>query len=84
LIFDHYAGFYLNLHTGGITVIALVISGIPDTKLDSEVKALVKSNWAGLVFLLLLALNWGGITYPWNPATIIGPLCAAICVLFIF
>jgi hypothetical protein len=44
LIPNHHTGFYLNLPVGAITVTTLIISGIPDAKLKSEVKTSVKEQ----------------------------------------
>lgn len=82
------SGFYINLPIGGFVAALLVFTHVPDqlpkppplavlktlpTKLDLIGFAL----FAPAVIQLLLALQWGGITYAWNGAKIIGLFCGA-------
>lgn len=83
-------GFYLNLPIGGLTVATLALIQIPDAKvrLEAGSKLSLKEKlnrldipgfalFAPAVAMLLLALQWGGSSYPWNSATIIGLFCGA-------
>lgn len=81
-------GFYLNLPIGAITFAALAFIRIPDARVEDEVKPSLKHQlgrldlpgcaiFAPTVIMLLLALEWGGVSYPWNSATIIGLFCGA-------
>lgn len=73
--------FYINLPFGGVTVAALFfflppIKG-PEVSSVSIVEKLKKVDFIGLLIFiptvtcLLLALQWGGSTYPWNDGRII-------------
>jgi MFS family permease len=87
--------FYINLPLGAITGVILAFIHIPDGKL-----ATAKATWKQqvkrldlpgfLLFtptctMLLLALEWGGTTYSWKSATIIGLFCGSVglCVVFV-
>jgi hypothetical protein len=71
--------FYINLPVGGVVVaiIILVLQTKPSQNTDTIRQQLVKLDPYGtIVFLpgvlcLLLALQWGGTTYPWGSARII-------------
>lgn len=79
-------GFYINLPIGAATIIVLAIMRIPDAKVTVETKPSIKAQIHGLdlpgsaifapaIVMLLLALDWGGVSYPWNSAKIIGLFC---------
>jgi MFS family permease len=87
--------FYINLPFGAITGVILAFIHIPDGKL-----ATAKATWKQqvkrldlpgfLLFtptctMLLLALEWGGTTYSWKSATIIGLFCGSVglCIVFV-
>ncbi|KAF9888974.1 hypothetical protein FE257_008144 [Aspergillus nanangensis] len=75
--------FYINLPAGAITVISLGLIRIPDARVSrnegpvaipEQIKRLDLPGcalFASSVISLLLALDWGGVTYAWNSATII-------------
>jgi len=71
--------FYINLPVGGVVVavILLILQTKPSQNTDTLRQQLVKLDPYGtIVFLpgvvcLLLALQWGGTTYPWGSARII-------------
>ncbi|RDL40972.1 uncharacterized protein BP5553_00951 [Venustampulla echinocandica] len=89
--------FYLNLPVGALTASFLSFITIPDSKLSGgPKKATIKEQLARLdlqgfaiftptCIMLLLALEWGGVTYKWDSATIIGLFCGAVvlCGLFL-
>ncbi|KAG0003606.1 hypothetical protein BGZ80_011082 [Entomortierella chlamydospora] len=82
--------FFINLPIGAVTIVAVVkLLHLPHTK--GSFKEKIKridflgslSLVCGLV-LVLLPLNWGGSTYPWNSPRIIALFCAGVVVLSIF
>ncbi len=81
-------GFYINLPIGGIVAALIVFVHIPDQVAKppfrkSVVKSLHTLDLAGFVLFagwaiqLLLALQWGGTTYPWNSSRVVGLFCGA-------
>lgn len=86
--------FYINLPCGGVATILLVFFlSVPARKDAGErtlVDRLLKLDLIGFSFFapaaiqFILALEWGGIQYPWNSATIIGLFCGAFGMLLIF
>ncbi|KAI1776008.1 putative MFS aflatoxin efflux pump [Hypoxylon cercidicola] len=85
--------FYINLPFGGIAmfVIAFLLH-VPDretTKISVKAK-LAQLDALGTTFLipgvvcLLLALQWGGLTYPWNNGRIIALLTLGIALFIAF
>lgn len=75
-------GFYINLPCGAVTVLALGLIRIPDARVRFEHAASVTQQiwrldlpgcglFASSVVMLLLALDWGGVTYAWGSPTII-------------
>lgn len=87
-------GFYINLPLGGATALFLLFIKIPDQRHKARGKrlkeALHELDLVGFaivcpaVVMFLLALNWGGNTYPWRSAAIIGLLCGALLAICIF
>ncbi|KAF4627086.1 hypothetical protein G7Y89_g11074 [Cudoniella acicularis] len=88
--------FYLNLPFGVITGAILSVTHIPDSSMTSTTPATTKQQFARLdlpgfaiftpaCIMLLLAFDWGGVSYPWKSATIIGLFCGAVgaCGIFI-
>ncbi|KAG0291755.1 hypothetical protein BGZ96_004871 [Linnemannia gamsii] len=82
--------FFINLPIGAITLVVVVkLLHFPRVK-GSLIEKLKRIDFlgalslvAGLV-LLLLALNWGGSTHPWNSGIIIGLLCGGAAVILVF
>ena len=81
-------GFYINLPIGGVVAALLVFTHVPDQLPKPPLLAVLKTLPAKLdligfalfapaIIQLLLALQWGGITYAWNGAKIIGLFCGA-------
>lgn len=89
-------GFYLNLPIGAVTVTVLSIVRVPDAKVTVESKPSIRAQinrldlpgsaiFAPAIAMLLLALDWGGVSYPWKSATVIGLLCGSagtFCLFF--
>ena len=67
--------FYLNLPLS-LLALFMIITGMPAT--SRRAKAKIDFSGAGLVIVaagaLMLALSWGGETYPWSSPTIVGLL----------
>ncbi|KAK9236192.1 major facilitator superfamily domain-containing protein [Lipomyces kononenkoae] len=87
--------FYINLPLGGAVAIPFVLFiKLPVTRLTTSnltvVQKILKIDLIGFLgfasacVMCLLGLEWGGETYPWNSATVIGLLCGGfigfICV----
>ncbi|PMD64171.1 MFS general substrate transporter [Hyaloscypha bicolor E] len=80
--------FYINLPIGGFVAVLLIFIHVPDQLPKPPPLAVLKTLpekldltgfalFAPAVIQLLLALQWGGITYTWNSAKIIGLFCGA-------
>ena len=94
--FTNFLGFYINLPIGALSAIFLFLINIPDrldkarAKKATVLSTLSKLDLVGFslftpfTIMFLLALEWGGIEYPWNSATIFGLLCGAGGTLVIF
>ncbi|KAJ5672711.1 MFS general substrate transporter [Penicillium longicatenatum] len=90
--------FYINLPIGGLAVLALLFISIPEHSL-SRPEQQPETKFASLFsdldiigFLLLgptlvmflLALEWGGTTYPWNDTMVISLFCGSAGNLALF
>ncbi|KAI1323797.1 MFS toxin efflux pump [Xylariaceae sp. FL0255] len=79
--------FWINVPVGGVTILVLVVlfknsknQKIPQRSLAFKLKQLnlfALFIFSGSIVSLLLALEWGGSTYPWNSSTIITLLVVA-------
>jgi MFS family permease len=86
-----YTGFYINVPIGGVVGAIILAIAIPE-KSRPEVgfkrfQALDLPGFAMLaptVVMFLLALEWGGQSYRWNSATIIGLFCGSFGLLCVF
>lgn len=89
------SGFYINLPVGGLVAVLLVFISIPEQipkpkGLKTVTTVLRQLDLIGFVLfapaaiMFLLALQYGGSTYPWNSATIIGLFCGAGVTFIIF
>jgi hypothetical protein len=88
-------GFLINLPCGGAVVLLLLFVSIPDYKVKGDGKETVLHKLSKLdligfciftptVIQFILALQWGGIKFSWNSATIIGLFCGAFGNLLLF
>lgn len=88
-------GFYLNLPVGGLAAIMLVLVQVPQQhprppfisvvrSLHSSLDLLGFAIFAPALIMLLLALQWGGVTYTWNSSQIIGLFCGAGATFIVF
>ncbi|KAJ5714091.1 uncharacterized protein N7483_011272 [Penicillium malachiteum] len=80
--------FYLNLPIGGFAVAALLWVAVPKLNKEDHKRMNLISLFHELdimgcllfspsMIMFLLALQWGGSTYPWNSAVIIGLFCGS-------
>ncbi|KAI4234992.1 MAG: hypothetical protein LQ349_003444 [Xanthoria aureola] len=80
--------FYLNGPAGAITGVCLALIRIPDARVKPGGKLSITKQidrldlpacllFAGSSVMLLLALDWGGVSYPWGSATIVSLFWAA-------
>ncbi|KAH9224740.1 MFS multidrug transporter [Leptodontidium sp. 2 PMI_412] len=87
--------FWINLPIGGITAALLTFIHIPNAKLSvtgkpTPLETLNRLDLPGFALfaptcvMLLLAIEWGGVTYSWSSATVIGLLCGSVVLLGIF
>ncbi|MCJ1378823.1 hypothetical protein MMC17_001922 [Xylographa soralifera] len=87
--------FYLNLPCGAVVAPLLLFITLPELKGKSSEKRTVGSSvakldligfaiFAGSSIQLLLALNWGGSSYSWDDAIVIGLFCGAGGTLLVF
>ncbi|KAL7953842.1 major facilitator superfamily domain-containing protein [Trichoderma compactum] len=86
--------FYINLPIGAVAGLVLVVAFNPPTR-DIETETITRriraldligaSLFIPAILMALLALQWGGSTYPWKSATIIGLFLGfgGLCVVFV-
>lgn len=90
-----FIGFYLNLPIGAVTFVILTTIRIPDAKIKVDVKPSTKEQldrldlpgcaiFAPAIIMLLLALEWGGVSYPWSSPTVIGLFCGGAATFCLF
>ncbi|KAI5920338.1 MFS general substrate transporter [Camillea tinctor] len=81
--------FYVNLPAGGLAVIAILFLSIPEEANKPKAWSLIPRLhyhldligfilFAPAVLQLLLALQFGGVTYPWNSSQVIGLFCGTV------
>ncbi|KAG0236321.1 hypothetical protein BGW42_003733 [Actinomortierella wolfii] len=82
--------FYINLPIGAITLIAVVKLLHLPRPVGSMKDKIRRVDFLGSLTLvvglvmILLPLNWGGSTYPWNDPIIIGLFCGGFAALGLF
>ncbi|KAJ5149742.1 MFS multidrug transporter [Penicillium atrosanguineum] len=80
--------FWINLPIGAIVALLVVFIRIPDPlfkepsltvlrTLHKKLDFIGVAGFAGSVIMLLLAIQFGGIRFPWNSPTIIGLFCGS-------
>jgi hypothetical protein len=90
-----YQGFYINLPPVGFTILLLLFLRIPEQTdkkpISQNIMPLLReldiggfALFAPACIMFLLALNWGGSTYSWKSATVIGLLCGSFATAWIF
>jgi EmrB/QacA subfamily drug resistance transporter len=78
--------FYINLPIGAIAlvVVAAVLHAKVTSRVEHKIDYLGASVMSGAVVALILMLTWGGTTYAWASATIIGLGIATLVLLALF
>ncbi|KAK6007776.1 hypothetical protein QM012_004590 [Aureobasidium pullulans] len=88
--------FYINLPVGGVVAVGLCFAPVPAGPEKIEDKkfnmgAFLRgldligfALFAPAIIQLLLALQWGGTTYPWNSSTVIGLFCGGAATALVF
>ncbi|KAK3214810.1 hypothetical protein GRF29_19g1300362 [Pseudopithomyces chartarum] len=85
--------FYINLPIGAATAFVLIVFFNPPIRkaeLDPLKARIARLDLVGAalfipaVIMLLMALQWGGLTYPWNSGRIIGLLVGGVVLVIIF
>lgn len=87
--------FYINLPIGALVAVLLIFISIPSVNVKppgqqffqtiyKELDLLGFVLFAPSIIMLLLALEWGGSTYPWKSSTIIGLFCGAAANFLVF
>jgi MFS family permease len=84
--------FYINLPIGAITVLFLVLFFHPPKadQTNTSAQKMASLDLVGLLLfapatiMMLLALQWGGLEYPWGSITIIGLFIGAAALTAIF
>lgn len=88
-----FVGFYINLPFGAVIIGILVLILHPPPRKTSTLTFQEKLKHLDLIsvsifipaiLMLLLAVQWGGTTYAWSSATIIGLFCGAAVTFLIF
>ncbi|EER29136.1 Major Facilitator Superfamily protein [Coccidioides posadasii C735 delta SOWgp] len=90
-----FPGFWAFLPPGAFVMLAILLLRIP----ESAPKPLVRSTLAKLpqkldligftlfappCIMFLIAISWGGVTYPWDSSKVIGLLCGSVVMLSLF
>ncbi|TVY39370.1 Efflux pump [Lachnellula subtilissima] len=93
---DYITGFYINLPAGGVTLAVLAFIRIPENREKTNKKKPTFGEtinrldpigfalFAPFCVMLLIALQWGGSTHPWNSSTIIGLFIGSGLCLIVF
>ncbi|KAF2475439.1 MFS general substrate transporter [Lindgomyces ingoldianus] len=85
--------FYINLPVGAVTIFALVFVFNPPVRAVEEAgisERIKRLDIIGAILfipgivMILIALQWGGVSYPWSSARIIGLFVGAGVILVIF
>jgi len=71
--------FYINLPIGAVAlVVVTVVLPATSTRRHHSIDYVGATMLAGFATCVVLATSWGGTTYPWGSATIIGLFAAAV------
>ena len=74
--------FYINLPIGAVALVAVtVVLPATSTRRHHRIDYLGATLLAGFATCVVLATSWGGTTYPWDSAVIIGLFAASVVLL---
>lgn len=88
-------GFYVNLPAGALAAAAMVVLHIPEQQTKQNPLSLLPRLhhhldligfvlFAPAILMLLLALQFGGTSHPWNSSVVIGLFCGAVAVFIVW
>ncbi|KAF4182882.1 hypothetical protein CNMCM7927_009424 [Aspergillus lentulus] len=88
-------GFWVFLPFGSVTMVVMLILRVPEqttkppmssvlVKLPRKLDLVGFALFAIACTMFLTAINWGGATYPWSSAKVIGLLCGSAGILALF
>ena len=89
------AGFYINLIGGGATMVLMLLIRMPTQVSKPKAETSLKSTLIALdlvgfaifepaCLMFLLAIWWGGVTYPWKSPNVIGLFCGSFVLTCLF
>ncbi|OAQ67906.1 MFS multidrug transporter [Pochonia chlamydosporia 170] len=86
--------FYINFPIGGLAALVIALVSIPDrrVRIPGGTWDIIRSRFdlpgfvlfAPWAIMILLAVEYGGITYPWNSPIVIGLLAGGVATLVLF
>ncbi|KAL7279441.1 hypothetical protein ACG7TL_007283 [Trametes sanguinea] len=82
--------FYINLPLAGVAFILVAVFLRVRTPEGTLREKLARVDWVGNVIIIagttlaLIALTWGGVTYPWSSAHVLAPLIIGVILIMVF
>lgn len=88
-------GFYVNLPAGALAAATMVVLHIPEQQTKQNPLSLLPRLhhhldligfvlFAPAILMLLLALQFGGASHPWNSSVVIGLFCGSVAVFVVW
>ncbi|KMU85742.1 SGE1 [Coccidioides immitis H538.4] len=90
-----FPGFWAFLPPGAFVMLAILLLRIPESapkpfvrstlaKLPQKLDLIGFTLFAPPCIMFLIAISWGGVTYPWDSSKVIGLLCGSVVMLSLF